>query len=68
MPMLVCPKCGTENSDNAMNCRNCRINLRFALEHPDQIEGAKHAATPRDEAPTQQAASQGTLTVLRWIA
>jgi hypothetical protein len=68
MDTVICPKCGMENPANAMNCRNCRINLRFALEHPDQIERAKHAATPRAEAPTQQAASQATLTVLRWIA
>jgi len=61
MDTIICPKCGTENPAGAMNCRNCRINLRFALEHPDQIEGAKHAAAPRDEAPTQQAASQATL-------
>ncbi len=41
MDLVVCPKCGTENPANAMNCKNCRINLRFALEHPDEIERTK---------------------------
>lgn len=32
--MIACPRCGTENDDQAMNCANCRINLRWALENP----------------------------------
>jgi hypothetical protein len=60
MDTVTCPKCGTENPASATNCRDCRVNLRFALEHPDQIESAKHAATLRDEAPTQQGASRST--------
>ena len=31
MATVICPKCGTENSGNAMNCKQCRINLEFAL-------------------------------------
>ena len=27
--MIRCPKCGFENSDEAMNYNNCRINLEF---------------------------------------
>ena len=42
-----------------MNCRQCRINLRFAVEHPEQIERTKLEATQREEDSTQQAVSQG---------
>lgn len=58
MDTIICPKCGTENPANTMNCRNCRINLQFALEHPDQFGGAKREATQREETPSQQAVSQ----------
>lgn len=37
---IICPKCGAENPAGVGNCKNCRINLRFALEHPEQIGGA----------------------------
>lgn len=40
MDTIICPKCGTANLPTAMNCRNCRIDLQFALEHPDQLPGA----------------------------
>jgi hypothetical protein len=33
MATIICPKCGTENSDSEMNCTQCRINLKFALEN-----------------------------------
>ena len=26
--MVYCPKCGTENDDNALVCKNCQANLR----------------------------------------
>ncbi len=29
--MTRCPKCGYENPDGVMNCKNCRINLEFAF-------------------------------------
>ncbi len=45
MTSITCPKCGTENSANAMNCKECRINLRFALEHPDEIERIQKETT-----------------------
>jgi len=41
---ITCPKCGTENPATAMNCRQCRINLQFALEHPEEIERLKQSA------------------------
>jgi len=36
MNSVICPKCGTENPATATNCRGCRINLKFALEHPEE--------------------------------
>lgn len=56
MDTLICPKCGTENPASAMNCSHCRINLRFAIEHPDQIERARLEATG---GPSPQATSRG---------
>jgi hypothetical protein len=49
MSSVICPKCGTENPATATNCRECRINLKFALEHPE--EAGRSATT---EAVTRQ--------------
>ena len=38
---LTCPRCGTENPVEAMNCVACKINLRFAQEHPGEVEHIK---------------------------
>ena len=35
--MVNCPKCNTENQDDAMNCKFCHINLAFAFSHPEEI-------------------------------
>lgn len=59
MDTIVCPKCGTENPANTMNCKQCRINLQFAVEHPDQIESAKSEVTQQEEDSTQQTVSIG---------
>ena len=40
---IICPMCGAENLASAMNCRQCRINLQFALENPQEIERLKQA-------------------------
>jgi len=40
MATITCPKCGAENPVNAINCKSCRINLKFALEHLDEMEFA----------------------------
>lgn len=50
MTTIICPKCGTENPPNATNCKNCRINLKFALEHPEEFERAKEEATHHERA------------------
>jgi hypothetical protein len=50
MITIICPKCGIENSANAMNCKNCRINLKFALEHPELFQGATQETTPSEQA------------------
>jgi len=60
MDTIVCPKCGTENPANTMNCKHCRINLQFAIEHSGQIESAKFEAAQREKDSTQQAVSKGT--------
>lgn len=46
---VTCPRCGTENSADAMNCDACRINLRFALENPAEIERIKREDADRDQ-------------------
>jgi hypothetical protein len=36
---ITCPRCGTINSADTMNCTKCRINLNFALENPHVAKG-----------------------------
>jgi hypothetical protein len=60
--MLTCPRCGAENPAEAINCGVCRINLRFAQEHPDEIEPIKQQDVRRLQfnAPALAAQSAGT--------
>lgn len=37
MTTVICPKCGTENPSDAVNCRKCRIILKLALEHAEKL-------------------------------
>jgi hypothetical protein len=64
MDTIICPKCGMENSSIAMNCKNCGINLQFALEHPEEIERIKLEAIPRANASTQPAVTQRSTSIL----
>ncbi len=41
--MIRCPKCGHDNSDNAVNCSKCRINLQFALQNLEQLKAQSEA-------------------------
>ena len=47
MPTVTCPKCGTENPADATICQKCRIDLKFALEHPEMVEPLKQRETIR---------------------
>ena len=64
MDTIVCPKCGTEKPANIMNGRHCRINLQFAIEHPDQIASAKFEAAQQDKLPSQQATFIGKIHII----
>ena len=33
-----CPRCGYENPKDAMNCQNCRVNLKWARQHAKEFE------------------------------
>jgi len=35
---ISCPRCGTQNPKQYMNCWNCGTKLAFALSHPAEIE------------------------------
>jgi hypothetical protein len=48
MNTIRCPRCGARNPVDAMNCDACRINLRFALENPMEIERLKQHDTKRE--------------------
>jgi len=41
----ACPRCGTTNEGDALNCVVCRINLAFARENPAEIERLRREAT-----------------------
>jgi hypothetical protein len=43
---VTCPRCGAENRTGALNCAVCRINLRFAQEHPEEIERMRLEKAP----------------------
>ncbi len=52
---ITCPICGTENPASATNCRQCHINLKFALENSQEVERIKQAEQGRPTAPPLQA-------------
>jgi membrane-bound ClpP family serine protease len=64
MTTIICPKCGVENLSIAMNCKNCKINLQFALEHPEEIEKIKLETTSRANAYTQPEVPQRATSAL----
>ena len=47
MTTVSCPKCGTENSADTMNCKTCRINLKFGMEHIDEMPFAQEQKARR---------------------
>jgi uncharacterized protein YbjQ (UPF0145 family) len=47
--MITCPKCGYENEEFALNCANCRVNLKWALENIEQFETKAREAEERAE-------------------
>lgn len=49
MNTITCPKCGTINPENTLNCKSCKINLRFALENPAEVERIKKEELERLE-------------------
>jgi len=51
MATVICPRCGTANPDTATNCENCRINLKFALEHPEAITPTKQEVIQGEQEP-----------------
>ncbi len=36
--MIKCPKCGHDNNDDASNCANCHINLKWALLNSGELK------------------------------
>jgi len=41
LEIIICPKCGAENDAGTMNCRECQINLHWALDHLSEFERIK---------------------------
>ncbi len=37
MTTVICPVCGHKNPRGSMNCEKCRINLAWALQHPEEV-------------------------------
>jgi hypothetical protein len=64
MDNIICPKCSTDNPATAMNCKNCGINLQFALENPEEIERIKLETIPRANASIQSGVTQRSTSIL----
>jgi hypothetical protein len=60
MNTITCPRCGARVRADAMNCDACRINLRFALENPVEIERLKQEDTKRERL-ARRAPGQGVV-------
>lgn len=37
MAKMKCPQCGEETPDEEWNCRSCRINLYWAVQHYERL-------------------------------
>jgi hypothetical protein len=51
--MITCPKCGHENSDSAMNCSRCRINLQWAVENIREEVQSREVEAAAGQAPAR---------------
>jgi hypothetical protein len=49
MDTVTCPRCGTVNPTDAMNCKHCRINLKFARENLVEIERSERGTVEREQ-------------------
>ena len=58
METITCSRCGTENSSSARNCKQCKNNLQFALEHPEAIEHLKKIESPEPATTTNETFKQ----------
>lgn len=52
--MITCPRCGTQNRDDAITCAQCRINLAYALEHADEFKVEPPPPPPPPKPMTKQ--------------
>lgn len=41
--MTACPQCGTQNADDAKNCKGCRVNLYWAFQHYSELASLREA-------------------------
>ena len=60
MAAVRCPRCGTRNRVDAMNCAVCNINLAFALEPPAEIEAIKRRDGESEDLHEAGGAATGT--------
>ena len=56
--MIRCPKCGCDNSDNALNCAECHINLEFAFDNIEQSKTQSEFETDLSSLPINIRAKQ----------
>ena len=46
--IVFCPKCGLENSRGVKICRHCQTSLKFAFEHPDEVQSKNKKSYAED--------------------
>jgi hypothetical protein len=57
--MKTCPRCGTDNPDYVTACQKCRINLEWALAHPDVARAEPYGDTSQLAPQTNRPTSAG---------
>jgi len=66
--MIRCPKCEYENSDDALNCVNCHVNLKFALQSPEIFKNQEPEPEITENISSSIVPIPPAITILRFFA
>lgn len=66
--MIRCPKCEYENSDDALNCVNCHVNLKFALQSPEIFKNQEPEPEITENISSSIVSIPSAIAILRFFA